>query len=132
MFLFYLERSSTDCRKEPNGIKAKLRTDQPGVQVYSCYWSDETAALKSTQGAVTHKKVTSSSCLAVQAQEMCTASTSESTPFLPDHGTTKSLADVENSPGWERVDAEITGRDQSYRWESLWSFRTGGRSTCDS
>lgn len=52
-----------------NGIRADLRTDQPGVQVYSCYWSDGTAPLKSTQGTATHKNVTSSSCVAIEAQD---------------------------------------------------------------
>jgi galactose mutarotase-like enzyme len=54
---------------EFTGIKAELRTDQPGVQVYSCYWSDGTAPLKRTQGTATHKNVTSSSCVAIEAQD---------------------------------------------------------------
>jgi len=52
-----------------SGIRADLRTDQPGVQVYSCWWSDGTAPLKSTQGTATHKNVTSSSCVAIEAQD---------------------------------------------------------------
>lgn len=52
-----------------SGIRADLRTDQKGVQVYSCYWSDGTAPLKSTQGTASHRNVTSSSCVAVEAQD---------------------------------------------------------------
>lgn len=54
---------------EFSGIKAELRTDQTGVQVYSCYWSDGTAPLKSTQGTAAHRNVTSSSCVAIEAQD---------------------------------------------------------------
>lgn len=53
-----------------SGVKAELRTDQPGVQLYSCWWSDGTAPLKaSTQGLPGRQNVTSSSCLAVEAQD---------------------------------------------------------------
>lgn len=53
-----------------SGVKAELRTDQPGVQVYSCWWSDGTAPLKnSTQGLPGRSDVTSSSCVAIEAQD---------------------------------------------------------------
>jgi galactose mutarotase-like enzyme len=52
-----------------NGITADLRTDQPGVQIYSCAWSDGTAALKSTQGISGRKGVQKSSCVAIEAQD---------------------------------------------------------------
>ena len=52
-----------------SGIKAELRTDQPGAQVYSCFWSDGKAALKSTQGLEKRKTVDSSSCVAIEAQD---------------------------------------------------------------
>ncbi|KAB5585553.1 galactose mutarotase-like protein [Coniochaeta sp. 2T2.1] len=85
------------------GIRADLRTDQPGVQVYSCYWSDGTAPLKSTQGTASHKNVTSSSCVAIEAQD---------------------YVDGINHPEWGRVDAEITGPGEEYSWESSWTFST--------
>ncbi|KAK9425520.1 putative Galactose mutarotase-like domain-containing protein [Seiridium unicorne] len=52
-----------------SGIKAELRTDQPGVMVYSCNWFDGTAALKSTQGLRESRNVTRSSCVALEAQD---------------------------------------------------------------
>lgn len=54
-----------------SGVRADLRTDQPGVQIYTCWWSDGTAPLKlSTQGGVAnHTTVTSSSCVAIEAQD---------------------------------------------------------------
>jgi len=54
---------------EFSGIKADLRTDQAGVQVYSCFWMDGTAKLKSTQGLEGRDKVKSSSCVAIEAQD---------------------------------------------------------------
>lgn len=52
-----------------SGVKAELRTDQPGAQVYSCWWMDGTAPLKSDQGLEGRDKVNSSSCLAIEAQD---------------------------------------------------------------
>lgn len=52
-----------------SGIRADLRTDQAGLVVYSCFWSDGTADLKSTQGLAGRDKVTSSSCVAIEAQD---------------------------------------------------------------
>lgn len=53
-----------------SGVKAELRTNQAGVQVYSCWWSDGTAPLKnSTQGLPGRSTVTSGSCLAIEAQD---------------------------------------------------------------
>ncbi|KAK6088599.1 aldose 1-epimerase [Seiridium cupressi] len=49
-----------------SGIKAELRTDQPGVVVYSCNWFDGTAALKSTQGLSDRRNVTRSSFVALE------------------------------------------------------------------
>ncbi|KAH8906910.1 galactose mutarotase-like protein [Coniochaeta sp. PMI_546] len=86
-----------------SGIRADLRTDQTGAQVYSCYWSDGTAPLKSTQGTASHKNVTSSSCVAIEAQD---------------------YVDGINHPEWGRVDAEITGPGEAYSWQSSWTFST--------
>lgn len=54
-----------------SGVKAELRTDQPGVVLYSCNWMDGSASLKSTQGLnVTGRdKVVRSSCIAIEAQD---------------------------------------------------------------
>jgi len=52
-----------------SGIKADLRTNQPGVVLYTCAWSDGTASLKSTQGTSSRKKVEKSSCIAIEAQD---------------------------------------------------------------
>lgn len=52
-----------------NGIKADLRTDQAGVQMYSCNWMDGTAALKSTQGTSDRKGAGKSSAVAIEAQD---------------------------------------------------------------
>lgn len=55
-----------------SGVKAELRTDQPGVVVYSCNWMDGSAKLKRTQGIAGEKgrdTVGRSSCVAIEAQE---------------------------------------------------------------
>ena len=52
-----------------SGVKAELRTDQPGVVIYSCNWMDGTASLKSTQGLNATAKVGKSSCVAIEAQD---------------------------------------------------------------
>jgi len=47
-----------------------LRTDQPGVVLYSCNWMDGSAGLKGTQGIKgVNEKVVRSSCIAIEAQE---------------------------------------------------------------
>lgn len=57
-----------------SGVRADLRTDQPGVVLYSCAWMDGSAVLKSTQGLAgggpaAARKVARSSCIAIEAQE---------------------------------------------------------------
>lgn len=53
-----------------SGIRADLRTDQPGVVIYSCNWFDGSSSLKaSTQGLPGRDKVTRSSCVAIEAQD---------------------------------------------------------------
>lgn len=53
-----------------SGVKAELRTDQPGVVLYSCNWMDGSAVLKGTQGIKgVNEKVVRSSCIAIEAQE---------------------------------------------------------------
>ncbi|KAI1139943.1 galactose mutarotase-like protein [Hypoxylon sp. FL0543] len=84
-----------------SGIKADLRTDQPGIVLYSCNWMDGSADLKSTQGTKTNRKVERSSCVAIEAQD---------------------YVDGINHPEWGRVDKEITGPGQTYTWESSWTF----------
>jgi galactose mutarotase-like enzyme len=55
---------------EFSGVKAELRTDQPGVVLYSCNWMDGSADLKSTQGIEgVNEKVIRSSCIAIEAQD---------------------------------------------------------------
>lgn len=52
-----------------NGIRADLRTDQPGVQVYTTGWSDGTAELKSTQGREGLRHVGRSSAVAIEPHD---------------------------------------------------------------
>jgi len=52
-----------------SGVKAELRTDQPGVVLYSCNWMDGSAPVKSTQGLTADQKVVRSSCIAIEAQD---------------------------------------------------------------
>lgn len=51
-----------------SGVKAELRTNQVGVVLYSCAWSDG-ANLKNTQGTGSRKKVERSSCIAIEPQD---------------------------------------------------------------
>ncbi|KAM7198191.1 aldose 1-epimerase [Naviculisporaceae sp. PSN 640] len=84
-----------------SGVKADLRTDQPGVVLYSCSWMDGSAVLKSTQGLSPDQKVVKSSCVAIEAQD---------------------YPDGINRPEWGRTEAQILGPDESYNWESSWTF----------
>ncbi|KAI1179523.1 aldose 1-epimerase [Nemania sp. FL0916] len=84
-----------------SGIKAELRTDQPGVVIYSCNWFDGTADLKSTQGTDANKKVVRSSCVAIEAQD---------------------YVDGINHPEWGRREAQISGPGETYSWKSSWTF----------
>jgi galactose mutarotase-like enzyme len=52
-----------------SGVKAELRTDQPGVVVYTCNWMDGSAKLKKTQGLAGRETVGRSSCVAIEAQD---------------------------------------------------------------
>lgn len=52
-----------------NGIKADLRTDQVGVQIYSTGWSDGSTGLKKTQGTETVKTVGRSSAVAIEPHD---------------------------------------------------------------
>ncbi|KAK9773008.1 putative Galactose mutarotase-like domain-containing protein [Seiridium cardinale] len=51
-----------------SGVKAELRTDQPGVVVYLCNWFNGTAAPKRTQGLSDRRNVTRSPWAALEAQ----------------------------------------------------------------
>jgi len=86
-----------------SGIKGELRTDQPGVVVYTCNWMDGSEPMKSTQGTSANTKVIRSSCVAIEAQD---------------------YPDGINHPEWNRTDAEITGPGKTYSWESSWTFGT--------
>jgi aldose 1-epimerase len=87
---------------EFSGVKAELKTDQPGVVLYSCNWMDGSADLKSTQGIEgVNEKVIRSSCIAIEAQD---------------------YPDGINHPEWERTDAQIWGPGETYNWESSWTF----------
>ncbi|EAA34001.2 galactose mutarotase-like protein [Neurospora crassa] len=90
-----------------SGVKADLRTDQPGVVLYSCNWMDGSAQLKSTQklvvnGTAVPRTVGRSSCVAIEAQD---------------------YPDGINHPEWGRVDKQILGPGEEYSWESSWTFR---------
>ena len=52
-----------------SGIKAELRTNQVGVVLYTCAWSDGKASLKKTQGTGSRTKVEKSSCIAIEPQD---------------------------------------------------------------
>ncbi|KAJ4414340.1 hypothetical protein N0V85_003189 [Neurospora sp. IMI 360204] len=89
-----------------SGVKADLRTDQPGVVLYSCNWMDGSAQLKSTQklagnGTTVPRTVGRSSCVAMEAQD---------------------YPDGINHPEWGRVNKQILGPGQKYDWESSWTF----------
>ncbi|KAK4112586.1 aldose epimerase-like protein [Canariomyces notabilis] len=86
---------------EFSGVKAELRTDQPGVVLYSCSWMDGSAGLKSTQGLKSDQKVVKSSCVAIEAQD---------------------YPDGINRPEWNRTSYQIFGPGQTYNWESSWTF----------
>ncbi|KAK4237116.1 galactose mutarotase-like domain-containing protein [Achaetomium macrosporum] len=85
-----------------SGVKAELRTDQPGLVLYSCNWMDGSAELKSTQGIEgVNEKVVRSSCIAIEAQDW---------------------PDGINHPEWNRTRAQIYGPGRTYNWESSWTF----------
>ncbi|KAK4120619.1 galactose mutarotase-like protein [Parathielavia appendiculata] len=85
-----------------SGVKAELRTDQPGVVLYSCNWMDGSADLKSTQGIEgVNEKVVRSSCIAIEAQDW---------------------PDGINHPEWNRTKKQIYGPGRTYNWESSWTF----------
>ncbi|KAK3312856.1 galactose mutarotase-like domain-containing protein [Apodospora peruviana] len=85
-----------------SGVKADLRTTQPGIVLYSCSWMDGSAVLKaSTQGLNSTQKVVKSSCVAIEAQD---------------------YPDGINHPEWNRTDAQILGPGETYNWESSWTF----------
>ncbi|KAK7222708.1 hypothetical protein V2G26_010711 [Clonostachys chloroleuca] len=84
-----------------SGIKADLRTDQPGVQVYTCNWFGGTTDLKSTQGLEDRTKVGRSSCVAIEAHD---------------------YPDGINHPEWDRKDNQLTGPGETYKWSSSWTF----------
>lgn len=84
-----------------SGVKADLRTDQPGVVLYSCSWMDGSAKLKSTQGISDAQRVVKSSCVAIEAQD---------------------YPDGINRPEWGRQEAQLLGPGEKYSWESSWTF----------
>lgn len=55
---------------EWSGIQAELRTNQPGIVLYTCYWMDGTVPMKSTQGLQGgNRNVTSDGCVAIEAMD---------------------------------------------------------------
>ncbi|KAK0725531.1 galactose mutarotase-like domain-containing protein [Lasiosphaeris hirsuta] len=84
-----------------SGVKADLRTDQPGIVLYSCSWMDGSAPIKSTQGLNSTQKVVKSSCVAIEAQD---------------------YPDGINKPEWNRTEAQILGPGETYNWQSSWTF----------
>ncbi|KAJ1338075.1 aldose 1-epimerase [Microdochium nivale] len=87
-----------------SGIKAELKTDQLGVQAYSCNWfSGVDNALKKTQGipAVGRTNVTRSSCIAIEPHD---------------------YVDGINHPEWGRKEAQLTGPGEKYTWNASWKF----------
>ncbi|KAK4183618.1 aldose 1-epimerase [Podospora australis] len=87
-----------------SGVKAELRTDQPGVVLYSCSWMDGSAGVKSTQGLPgKEQKVVKSSCVAIEAQD---------------------YPDGINRPEWGRLEKQIFGPGKVYSQETSWTFST--------
>ncbi|VBB80722.1 Putative aldose 1-epimerase [Podospora comata] len=88
---------------EFSGVKAELRTDQPGVVIYSCSWMDGSADVKkSTQGlGEKNNKVVKSSCVAIEAQD---------------------YPDGINKPEWGRLEKQIFGPGERYVQETSWTF----------
>uniref|UniRef100_A0A8H7KCE3 Aldose 1-epimerase n=1 Tax=Bionectria ochroleuca TaxID=29856 RepID=A0A8H7KCE3_BIOOC len=84
-----------------SGIKADLRTDQSGVQVYTCNWFGGTTDLKSTQGLEDRTTVGRSSCVAIEAHD---------------------YPDGINHPEWDRKEYQLTGPGETYKWSSSWTF----------
>ncbi|CAK7200110.1 hypothetical protein SEUCBS139899_002799 [Sporothrix eucalyptigena] len=86
-----------------NGIQAELRTNQPGIMLYTCNWMDGSASLKSTQGTANVTKVDRSSCVAIEAHD---------------------YPDAINHPEWNRTTYEIANPGKPYFWNSSWTFGT--------
>lgn len=86
-----------------SGVRARLRTNQVGIVLYSCAWSDGKTELKKTQGTAKNKSVEKSSCIAIEPQD---------------------YVDGINHPEWGRVDAQITAPGEVYDWEASWAFDT--------
>ena len=71
-----------------SGVKAELKTDQVGVVLYSCAWTDGSASLKSSQGQGTNrKKVERSSCIAIEPQDYTDGINRCVSPSRPCHGS---------------------------------------------
>ncbi|KAF2204821.1 aldose 1-epimerase [Delitschia confertaspora ATCC 74209] len=93
---------------EWNGIKADLRTNQAGIVLYSCYWNDGTAPMKSTQGVKGGSKlIPKDGCIAIEAMD---------------------YVDGINHPEWGRLNKQIFGPGQKYVWEASWQFGLIGKS----
>ncbi|KAF2500086.1 galactose mutarotase-like protein [Lophium mytilinum] len=87
---------------EWSGIKADLRTDQEGLVVYTCFWSDGSAQIKAGQGYEGGpRNITSGDCVAIEAQDW---------------------VDGINHPEWGRLDRQIWGPGERYSWEAEWEF----------
>lgn len=89
-----------------SGITADLRTNQAGIQVYTCHWMDGSIPLKRTQGhAGRNATVNSGGCVAIEAQDW---------------------NDGVNHPEWGRLDRQVFAPGQTYVWEAEWSFGVAG------
>lgn len=89
---------------EWSGIKAELRTNQAGIVIYTCNWSDGSAPIKSNQGLAGRPAVVNKDgCIAIEAQDW---------------------VDGINHPEWGRLDKQIFGPGQRYDWHSSWTFGT--------
>ncbi|KAF8470712.1 galactose mutarotase-like domain-containing protein [Kalaharituber pfeilii] len=85
-----------------SGIKVDIRTDQEGLQLYSCYWSGGTAPIKSTQGGpASNGFVNSGGCVAIEAQDW---------------------SDGINNPQWGRK--QIYGPGDKFTWNAEYTFST--------
>jgi len=84
------------------GIKVDIRTDQQGLQLYTCYWSGGNAPIKSTQGGpASNGFVNSGGCAAIEASDW---------------------NDGINNPQWGRK--QIYGPGEKYTWNTDYTFGT--------
>lgn len=82
-----------------SGIKVDAYTDQAGVVLYTCFWSDGSQKVKKTQGG--ERFVKSSGCVAIEAQDWSNGI---------------------NHPEWKRK--QFYGPGEKFTWHGRYRFST--------